>query len=106
MTSASDIRDVRANTDESGDDVYSDDDLSRLISSFGVAGTISRIWEEKAARYSGLVSVSEGGSSMSLGQLYQNAVSMAGYWRKKTGDINALPSGKAFVNRITRDGDS
>jgi hypothetical protein len=105
MASASDIRDIRAATDEPGDDVYSDDDLSDMANMLGVTGAIHRIWEEKAARFSGLVNISEGGSSMSLGQLYQNAVSQAEHWRKIENEVSPAtnPSGRPFVNRITRD---
>jgi hypothetical protein len=63
-------------------------------------------WEIRAAKYHGLVNVSESGSSRSLGDMYKNAIAMAMFYRgKKTDgvvDPDDPPAGRTRTGRIVR----
>lgn len=64
------------------------------------------VWEIRAAKYHGLVNVSESGSSRSLGDMYKNAINMALYYRgKKTDgvdDPDDPPAARTRTGRIVR----
>lgn len=48
----------------------------------------ARIWEMKAAKYVKLASMSESGSSRSLGEIFSHAKQMADYFKKpETGEV-------------------
>ena len=77
MASTSDIATVRRNVNESSDALYKDEDIEVLIDADGIAGASAAIWREKAAKYAGLVNVSESGASHSYSDLHKNALAMA-----------------------------
>jgi hypothetical protein len=56
---------------------YTDSDLELLIDANGVNVSGAIIWREKAASMATLVDVQEGSSRRSLGDLYEQALSMA-----------------------------
>lgn len=70
-----------------GSDI-SDTELGNIIdyNSEDLDASASYAWEQRAAKYHGLVNVSESGSSRSLGDLYKNAIAMAAYYRGKKTD--------------------
>lgn len=64
-------------------------------------------WEVRAGRYSGLVDISESGSSRKMGDLYKNAMNMAAYFRNKAKDDiqdpgEEDPRGRTRTGRIVR----
>jgi hypothetical protein len=83
------VQTLRPMIDEPDSTVYSDEVLKALIDQ--VEGDLdtaaAQIWEQKAARYSTLVDVSESGSSRSMSQLYKNASAQTSFYQKKVSDI-------------------
>lgn len=69
---------------------------------------VALFWEGKAARLYQMIDVSEAGSSRSLGQVYDNARSMAEYWRdqeeqaKSRADDDDTYRRPAVMGRIKR----
>lgn len=61
------------------DDVtpYTDEYLSGLIDAYGMDAAASLLWKEKAAKYAGMVDMTESGSSRKLSQLREAALEMA-----------------------------
>ena len=87
MASAEDIATLRRITNEPGNDQYTDEALSAYLDAEGsVDAAAAVIWEEKAARASNLVNVSESGSSRSLNQIYSNALEMAKFYSGRAND--------------------
>jgi hypothetical protein len=62
----------------------------------------AQVWEIRAGKYSTLVDISESGSSRSMGKMYENALKMAEYYRKKAGDEIADPDDPEPVVGVTR----
>lgn len=78
MATPTEIADLRRMINEPTTATYSDDALGDIIdASANLSSAASSVWTEKAARYAGLVDVSEGSSRRSLGDLYEQALSMA-----------------------------
>ncbi|MFJ6198833.1 hypothetical protein [Micromonospora sp. NPDC092111] len=62
-------------TDLSEDDeTYTSDLLGLMIDDLGIEMAAATVWKEKAAKYAGLVDVTESGSSRRLSQLYDQAL--------------------------------
>ena len=57
-------------------------------------------WESVASRSATLVDVSEAGSSRSLSQIRKNALDMAEYWRKRSGQGESNTPVKRRVTKI------
>lgn len=81
MASASDITIVRNNTNEPTTDPYSDEYVGALIDASGVTGATVVIWQQKVARFSTSVDVTEAGASHKMSDLFDNAVKMLDYWQ-------------------------
>lgn len=78
MASASEIAEVRSNTNEPLDvEPYTDSAIGLLIDENGVMRASAVIWRRKAAAYADMVNVSEAGSSHALGELQDKALKMA-----------------------------
>lgn len=104
MASVSDIETVRLNTNESTTETYSDDAIGALVDASGVAGATASIWEQKAARFSELVNVSEAGASHAFSDLHKNAVTMAAYWGKKNDvEDGTGTAGRPRIRKIERE---
>lgn len=58
------------------------------------------IWTEKAARYTSLVDVSEGGSSRSMGQLQQKAIEMVKLFKGQLDAAEPPPEPLTGVTRL------
>lgn len=101
MASASDIAEVRRNTDEPTDATYTDTVIGGYIDSLGVAGAAAKIWREKAAQYATLVDVTEAGASHKFSDLNKNALAMAAYWEGLVVP-DAAVSGRPKVKKIVR----
>lgn len=80
MADASDIAAVRENTNEPTEDDYSDVTVGAFIDTLGVAGASAHIWRLKAAKWSELVTTTEGGTSHNFSDLSKNALKMADHW--------------------------
>lgn len=62
---------------------YTDAMLDAILTSAGgLNQAVAVVWREKAAATADLVTVSESGSSRSMGDLHKNALSMAAYYDK------------------------
>lgn len=84
------------------EDPYTDTQLgARLDAATSPEALAASIWREKAAEYSGLVDVSESGSSRSLSQLSKNALIMAASFDAQVPDDSASQRG-VRVSRLTR----
>lgn len=84
MATVEEVATLRRITAEPGTDNYTDEALSGYIDAAGsVDGAAAAIWQEKAAKASKLVNVSESGSSRSMQQIYQNALDMAKFYEGK-----------------------
>jgi hypothetical protein len=87
-------------------DPYTDPDLSaRLDAAGGNANLVAyEVWTEKAAATAGMVDVSEGGSSRKMGDLYEQALSMAANFASRATAETLPPDGAGTVRikRLTR----
>lgn len=102
MATLADIATVHRMTGTTADDaVYTDSVIGTYIDNLGSnEAAAGAIWGEKAAAASGLVDVSESGSSRSLSQLQANALKMQQHY---TPDASAEPPAKgSFTVQITR----
>lgn len=87
--------------DEPDETTYTDTELSSRLADTQSAPVVARdVWREKAAAAASLANVSEGGSSRSLNQIYQNALSQLAYWETQTATGGA-PSG-AVLRKVVR----
>lgn len=105
MASASDVDDVRLNTNvDEDDDKYPYAVISSYIDVFGVAGASAKIWEQKAAVAAELVDVSEAGASERLSQLQRAAVDQANWWKDKAAEDSGatILAGRARSKPLTR----
>lgn len=98
MASASDIAQVRINTNESGLDPYTDDIVGDKIDALGVAGASASIWQEKAGAYAELVDVTEAGASHKFSELHKNALAMFTHW--STQQVSEIPVVSAPIVRV------
>jgi len=68
---------------------WTDDTLLELAElhfedgAYDLRATAAQVWEMKAANYVELTTVSESGSSRSLGEVFTHAVKMADYFKKQ-----------------------
>lgn len=90
MASGNEIAEVKRGAAILADDpVYTTEEISALIDSSSVNKTLLRIWREKAAGYASLASMSEAGSSRSLGELHDNALEMIKLYERLVADEDA-----------------
>ena len=102
MTLAEDIqavRDIAAVPFESIQ--ISDDDMTQLVITKGINGTVSYLWTRYASSLTGLVDVSESGSSRKLSDLHKNALAMAktygDLWAAEISLVTRRPTTRAIV---------
>lgn len=104
MATVAAIASLRRLINDSGDVVaYSDVELSsRLDAAASASSLAAEIWREKAASYSGLVDISESGSSRKNSDLYKNATSQAGYYDGLSLIDGSVTAGRPRSRPITR----
>lgn len=103
MADVADIEQVRQNTGEVDSQDYSDIDISAMIDLLGVRGASHRIWTQKAAKYAGLVDVTEGSSRRAMSDLHKNALNMSKFYDGPEGGGAAGGGiGGARVHKIQR----
>jgi len=105
MAAPTDIAEVRRNTDErDANGEYSDVLIGGMIDALDVVGATAKIWEEKAAAYSGLVDTTEAGASHKFSDLSKAAKAQADYWRAREADIDesARSADHPKIKAITR----
>jgi hypothetical protein len=92
MATDQQVATLRPMIDEPDSTTYSDEILKTLIDQVedDLDTAAAQIWEQKAARFSTLVDVSESGSSRSMSQLYKNAAAQATYYAKKISDAEVV----------------
>lgn len=82
---------------------YDDAALSTLLDNSTNSFLIAyEIWTQKAAATAGLVDVSEGGSSRKMGDLYEQALSMAEQMRQRAISATNPPDGLGTGIRIRK----
>lgn len=89
---------------------FSDEDLEEILVRFTADTTTdvflsaAELWGLKAARFAGLVDVSEGGASRKMSQAFQQATEMAEYYRGRSvaADDITVGSGITATNQIER----
>jgi hypothetical protein len=78
MATLAEIAQVREKINEPTEAVFTDARLEAIIDAAGSLDVAAaEIWRVKAARYADLVDIQEGSSRRSLGDLYEQALSMA-----------------------------
>lgn len=90
MATSVDIVTLREYVNEPTPDLYSDERLGELLDAFegDLRKTASVVWSTKAARFAQLVNVQEGSSRRDLGDLHEQALSMAKHWGStETGEV-------------------
>lgn len=102
MASASDIAEVRRNTDEPDDtNGYTDVIIGGYVDAASVAGASAKIWEEKSAKYVSLVDVTEAGASHKFSDLTKHAEAKAIYWHGIEVSLGTT-AGRVKVRKIVR----
>ena len=99
------IQQLRNRTDiQSAEAPYTDEYMSLLIDARGEFIAAAEIWEERAAKTSKLINMSEGGSSRNLSDIHKNALAMASKYRKDAADALApiAQDGRARMGRMVR----
>lgn len=103
MATQADINTLRRITNELDDTFYTDLTLADYLDANGsVDAAAAVIWQEKAARASNLVNVSESGSSRSMQQVYQNALDQAKFYSGRAGTDAGSSSDVPFTVPIER----
>lgn len=69
---------------------------------YDLRATAASIWEMKAAKYVKLTSMSESGSSRSLGEIFAHAKQMADYFKKPVTDAEVPSTTFPRSTRIVR----
>lgn len=104
MATADQIIRLRLLVGEDTQEPYTDESLSARIDT--ALGNLDRVayevWVEKAARYSRLVDISEGGSSRSNSDLFARAQSMAAMFKARLDDAEVDPSNRSGTVVISR----
>lgn len=93
MATDAEIAALRLLIAEDTEDRYTDDQLGlRLDEADSEDRVAYKIWTEKAAYYTGLVDMSEGGSSRSNGQLMDKALKMVALFKGRLDEAVAEPT--------------
>lgn len=101
MASEAEIAEVRLNAGEPDDvDPYTDAYLSGLIDALGVASASLAVWRTKAAKYAGMVNISEAGASQSFSDLFAHAQTMIKQYEALV--LIEFPNEPARVSSIVR----
>lgn len=104
MATIEDIATLRRITNEPGIEFYTDESLGLYLDDLlSMDSAASVIWQEKAARASNLVNVSESGSSRSNQQIYANALDQAKFYAGRvTTEVVADADVAPFTTPIER----
>lgn len=82
---------------------YTDAALSaRLDADQDSKVTAYSIWTEKAAAWAGLADISEGGSSRKQGDLHEQALAMAKFFKGQIEEGSPITGGATVVRRLRR----
>lgn len=81
---------------------YDDATLNTRLATSTEYALAYQIWTEKAASFAGLVDMSEGGSSRKMGDLYEQALSMAEQMRLRSLSPTTTPDGFGRGVRVRR----
>ena len=105
MAADADILQLRLFVDEPDDELpYTDAKLGQFIDA--ASGNLNlaahNVWTAKAAATAGLVNVTEGGSSRSLGDLQKQALIMAKHYGDKVDGGTEVPARATRVHKLTR----
>lgn len=86
-----------------GDTEWTDDELSTLIdeNNGNLSAAASVVWESQAASYSQIVDITESGSSRKMGDLFDNAMKMAQYYKGQANPIET--QGVTRIAKIVRE---
>lgn len=104
MASEADIAKLRLLIGEPDSEVYSDEDLStRIDTADDMNKAAYEVWVEKAAAAAELVDISEGGSSRKMGDIYEQALSMARHFGSQVpGGVEPDAPKYTRVHKLTR----
>lgn len=104
MATAEQIASLRLLIAEPDDaEPYTDAALSaRLDADANATLTAYNIWTEKAAAWAGLADISEGGSSRKQGDLHEQALNMAKYFKGQIEDGTPVTGGVTRIRRLKR----
>lgn len=92
MATASEIAALRLLIAEDTEDRYTDAALSTRLDNASETRVAYEIWTEKAAYYTALVDVSEGGSSRSNGALHDKALKMVALFKGRLDAEAEIPT--------------
>lgn len=81
---------------------YTDDELGRLIDTYGINGAAGRVWREKATNVANLVDISEGGSTRKQSQLFDNYSKIALDYETKDLVVDTVVSDAPRSRRAVR----
>ena len=103
MATVAQIADLRRFTNEPTATTYTDTYLGELIdASDSVEEAAAALWREKAAKYAELVDVQEGSSRRSLGDLHEQALSMAASWGSRAEALVVETTRRTRTRQIER----
>jgi hypothetical protein len=101
MATTSEIAMLRRMTALDPDDpVYTDSLLGGMIDDLGMDPAVKQVWREKAAAVSGLVDITESGSSRALSGLRKGYLEMAN--ASGTEEDSTTANGRSFTVEIER----
>lgn len=103
MATPEEIGSLRLLIAEATDTHYTDESLSsRIDASSDLNSLAYTIWGEKAARYSALVDITEGGSSRKNSNLQANALTMAKHFAELAASGGQAPVSGTRIKRLKR----
>jgi hypothetical protein len=91
MATSEEIAALRLLIDEPSSTFYTDQMLASLVdqAESNLNAAASDIWQQKAARFSTLVDITESGSSRKMSNLYSNALAMAKHFADESAEVVA-----------------
>jgi hypothetical protein len=102
MATADEVAALRLFVSEPDDSTYTDIMLSTILdAAVSTNAAAYEIWLQKAAGYSDVVDISEGGSQRKNSDLYKNAVTMAGLFKARV-ELDALGDGRTRITKLVR----
>lgn len=102
MATAEEIAALRLLIAEPTDETYTDEVLSDLLDGGSDYAVAYQIWTQKAAGFAVLVDITEGGSTRKMGDLYEQALSMAEQMRTRAISPIFPPDGSGPGMRIRK----
>jgi hypothetical protein len=103
MATVEEIAALRLLIAEDTQDPYTDAELGVMLDAAANQYVVAyEIWTNKAAATAGLVDISEGGSSRKMGDLYEQALSMAEQMRLRAVSATQPPDGFGSGTRVRK----